>query len=1218
MESGDIFRSELRKKAEKLLETDLNSTVEFQSKDELIQELRTHQIELELQNEELCESQSKLEEAQHKYFDLFNFAPVGYFTLDKNGLILEANLAGAALLGVEKINLQKKAFINYINPEHRNLFHKHCIKVLKTGTKNTVEIKLLNPNKMSFYAHLETTYQGYENGDLKEFRIIVTNIDKLKKDEKVLKNGKNEYQNKYEVNDTRLNLLIQDLETQLKMINISYAAIFSWDYDKGILTWNHGAEQLYGYSKKEAIGSVSHDLLKTEFPIEFTDYIKKLMENKTWTGDLTHTTKDGQKIVVESRQQLILDNSGNKIVIETNQDITERNKVEFERETSIEFLRIVNESKSLDDLIHSAITFFKHQSGCEAVGIRLREGDDYPYYEAHGFPEEFLQLENHLCEYDQHGNPCRDSEDKALIECMCGNIISGRFDPKQPFFTNNGSFWTNNTTQLLENTSEEDKQSRTRNRCNGEGYESVALIPLHDNVRNLGLLQMNDRKKNVFSIELISIWERLAGYLAVALAKFRAEEEIIRHGTILNSINQVFQETLTCESEEEVIGRCLEVAGNLTESEFGFFGEINENGRLDYMAFTSQVWDACEIPNAVESIMDLEIVSYWGRVIKEEKSQIVNDPDNDPDRRGLPEGHPSITSFLGVPLIQGDKTIGIITLANKKEGYNEVDKKNVEAISGAFVEALMRKRAEIKISESKDNLELKVHERTLELEKSYESLIQKEGQYLTLFNSIDEGFCTIEVIFDDNNKPVDYRFLEVNPAFEEQTGFIDAQGKLMRDLAADHEEYWFETYGKIALTGLPMRFINEAKELNRWYDVYAFKVGEPESREVAILFNDITKFKQTENELELLNNYNRSLIEANLDPLVTIGPDGKITDLNRSTEDITGYKKEDIIGTDFSDYFTEPENARKGYKQVFEEGSVQDYPLDIKHKNGITTPVLYNASVYKDKSGEVIGVFAAARDITQMKIAENKLKEYQDTLEEKVKIRTKELAKSNADLKQFAYITSHDLREPLRMITGFLQLLEKRYKDQLDQDANDFIDFAVNGAKRLDNMTNDLLSYSKITRQKRELTEINFEEVLEEALMNLKLQIEENNAVITHDPLPIIMGDEELKVQLFQNLIGNAIKYRSQKTPKIHVSAIKERDRYLFSIKDNGIGMSPEHSQRIFTIFQRLHTHEEYEGTGIGLAIAQKIVEQQGGKIWVESELNKGSTFYFTILINNV
>jgi PAS domain S-box-containing protein len=245
----------------------------------------------------------------------------------------------------------------------------------------------------------------------------------------------------------------------------------------------------------------------------------------------------------------------------------------------------------------------------------------------------------------------------------------------------------------------------------------------------------------------------------------------------------------------------------------------------------------------------------------------------------------------------------------------------------------------------------------------------------------------------------------------------------------------------------------------------------------------------------------------------------------------------------------------------------------------------------------------------ELKISNIELMEVQDELTDTIK----QLELSNSELEHFAYIASHDLREPLRMITSFLQLLERRYKDKLDQDANEFIGFAVDGAKRLDHMINDLLQYSKITSQNREITPVNLENVLEEVLTNLKVPIEENNAVITHDPLPLIKGDEQLKVRLFQNLIGNAIKYRSEENPKIHISAAKEKNHYLISIKDNGIGMSPDYLDQIFTIFKRLHTHEEYEGTGIGLSIAQKIVHQQGGQIWAESELKKGTTFYFTL-----
>jgi PAS domain S-box-containing protein len=207
-------------------------------------------------------------------------------------------------------------------------------------------------------------------------------------------------------------------------------------------------------------------------------------------------------------------------------DITETKRAEQEREVAIEFLRLVNESVGTRDLVQAATTFFKQQSGCEAVGVRMKEGDDYPYCEPRGFPAEFVLVENKLCSRDSAGNVIRDSAGNPLIECICGNVIYGRFDPSKPFFTAHGSFWTNSTTELLASTSEADRQTHTRDRCNGQGYESVALLPLYIGDARLGLLQLNDRRKGMFTPAVIGLWERLAGYLAVALAKFRADDEV--------------------------------------------------------------------------------------------------------------------------------------------------------------------------------------------------------------------------------------------------------------------------------------------------------------------------------------------------------------------------------------------------------------------------------------------------------------------------------------------------------------------------------------------------------------------------------------------------------------------------------------------------------------------------------------------------------------------
>ncbi len=207
-------------------------------------------------------------------------------------------------------------------------------------------------------------------------------------------------------------------------------------------------------------------------------------------------------------------------------EITKLKQAEEEREATIEFLRFTNESRGTKELIHAATAFLQKQSGCEAVGIRLKEENDYPYYETRGFPEEFVLAETRLCARDEAGRPIFDSNGSPMLECMCGNVICGRFDSSKPFFTAQGSFWSNCTTELLASSSEADRQSGTRNRCNGEGYESVALIPLHLGKVNLGLLQLNDRSKGRFNLETIALLERLAGYLAVALTKFQVEEKL--------------------------------------------------------------------------------------------------------------------------------------------------------------------------------------------------------------------------------------------------------------------------------------------------------------------------------------------------------------------------------------------------------------------------------------------------------------------------------------------------------------------------------------------------------------------------------------------------------------------------------------------------------------------------------------------------------------------
>lgn len=364
-----------------------------------------------------------------------------------------------------------------------------------------------------------------------------------------------------------------------------------------------------------------------------------------------------------------------------------------------------------------------------------------------------------------------------------------------------------------------------------------------------------------------------------------------------------------------------------------------------------------------------------------------------------------------------------------------------------------------------------------------------------------------------------------------------------------------------------------------------------------------TDEKKARKEIYDLNDYNRSLIEASLDPLITISKDGKIQDVNTATEKATGLSRADLIGTDFSEYFTDLKKARDGYNRVFSEGKVLDYPLEFSKRNGSVIPVLYNATVYHDSNGDIRGVFAAARDITERRQAE----EIQERL-------ISELARKNAELDRFTYTVSHDLKSPLLSIQGFLSLLEKDMKSGNSDRVQGDIRRITESTKKLERMITTLLALSRSGKSVDTPVKIPFKDIVLDAVRLLEATLRERGVTpVIPDTMSVISGDRQRLVQVMTNLLDNAVKFMGdQNEPRIEIGVQNDGGTTIFFVKDNGMGIRKDDLPKVFGLYERFNP--DIPGTGIGLATVKRIIEAHGGKIWVESEgAGKGTTFRFTL-----
>jgi PAS domain S-box-containing protein len=477
-----------------------------------------------------------------------------------------------------------------------------------------------------------------------------------------------------------------------------------------------------------------------------------------------------------------------------------------------------------------------------------------------------------------------------------------------------------------------------------------------------------------------------------------------------------------------------------------------------------------------------------------------------------------------------------------------------------------------------------------ERKRAEEALSASEVRYRRLFETAKDGI----VILDAETGMI----VDVNPLLIEMLGFSHEQltGKaiweigLFKDIASNKAKFMeLQRQGYVRYEDLPLECADgrqiEVEFVSNVYTVNHRKV-------IQCNIRDITDRKRAEDSVRQL----ATVLKDSNDAITVQDFEGNVIAWNQGATKMYGWTEQEALKMNIAK--SVPESKREEYKSFIERlqktKEVESFETQRLTKDGRVLDV--------NNQGIPESFATTERDITERKRAEDKLKKALLDLE-----------RSNKELEQFAYVASHDLQEPLRMVASYTQLLEKRYKDQLDQDAKDFIRFAADGANRMQRLINDLLAYSRAGTPGKPLKPTDCHTVLGQAIANLSMVIEENHAIVTSDELPTVMADASQMVQLFQNLVGNAIKFRGEESPRIHVSVEEKGNEWVFSMKDNGIGIDPQFKERIFIAFQRLHSREKYPGTGMGLAICKKLVERHGGKIWVESELGKGSTFYFTM-----
>jgi PAS domain S-box-containing protein len=1027
------------------------------------------------------------------------------------------------------------------------------------------------------------------------------------------------YANLYGRDITERKRAEMEIARQARLLGQACEPMFAWDLDGAINYWNNAAETLYGFSRGEAMGRFSHELLRTENPIGMPQLDAILASAGSWRGDLLHTAKDGRRILVETVMAVVADLDGRRVVLETARDITERKRTE-------EALRASQEqNRFLADLLERAdqpfgVGYLDGRLGFVNSAFERLTG--YSRDELQGLdwavrltPSEWLEAERgKLEELQRTGQPVRYEKEylrkdgtRVPIELLV-HLVKDR--QGQPFYY---SFLTDLT---------ERKRAEKALRESEEQFRTLAnAIPQLCWMANAdGWIFWYNRRWYEYTG---ATPEQMEGWGWQSVHDPEALPKVLDHWKASIATGEPFDMVFPLRGADGVFRPFLTRIMPVRDRDgkvAGWFGtntDISEQRKTEEALRESEAvlrsfFDSPGVMRGIVELIDSRIVHVSCNAAAAEMFGV--------DRQSI--GGKS-ASEAGAPQKVARKWVGLYE-KSRRTGKS-VSMEYARRDADGRERWLLATAGYLGMGPSGHPQFAYTILDLTDRQQAEERLRQSEERYRMLFDTMIEGFCIIEVIFDADNQPVDYRFLEINPAFEAQTGLKNARGRLMRELAPDHEAHWFEIYGQVALTGEPARFVNEARALDRWYDVSAYRVGDPESRRVAILFNDITERKRVEEALRESDLRERARA-VELEALMDAAPAAIFVSRDVECRSMTGNRAAHELlrrpaGLNLSKSAPEgerpvnfwamkngveiPNGELPAQKAASSGQPVRNYELDIVFEDGECLNLVGDATPLLDEDGKSRGSVAVLSNVTELKRAEARLRE----------------AQKLESLGLLAGGVAHDFNNLLVGVIGNASLAREVLPP--DNPAAELLEGVIQAGDQAAHLTRQMLAYSG---KGRFLVEpLNLSALIPEMTGLVRPSISKKIALHLNldDYLPPIEADRGQVQQVFMNLALNAAESIGSHDGliSVHTGVEDVDDRYLrlhpgvaapppgkyvcLEVRDTGCGMDDATMARIFDPF----FSTKFTGRGLGLAAVAGILRGHGGGIAVTSAPGKGSCF---------